>query len=187
MGLVTKLKSALYQQPTIDLQTFLVNKGRAFSLSSRVNDLGNGESVFIHVDNPTGSGYDYDVVLLPRSTGRADIDISFGADSGDAGNEEPPQNLQSGSTRTFSGTAHISTSEDAGTLPTHGEMFIEDFVPGTGTGANIGAEVIDSVAFTIDEGGDKLLELRNESGGSVDRIGLNVILFEVDGTYKQHR
>ena len=180
---VAAIERALRQQPTSDLHSFLINQGRGFTLSDRVNELGNGDSIYIYLNNPTEET-DYDVVLLPRSTGRADLDVSFGATSGDAGTEADVHNLKSGSDREFSGTAEVSQTGDAGTLPSHGTTFIEDFVPGGGQGANIAAQVVDALAFTIDAGDNKLLELRNESGGNVDRIGLNVVLLEVDGTYK---
>lgn len=178
-----RITNALRDQPTADLHSFLINQGRGFTISDRVNDLGNGDSIYMYIDN-TSDGIDYDVVLLPRSTGRADLDISFNATQGDAGSAVSVHNLKSGSTNTFSGTAEISQSGDTGTLPSHGTTFIEDFVPGGGEGAFIGGQVVDAIAFTIDEGDNKLLELRNESGGTVSRIGLNVVLVEVDGTYK---
>lgn len=180
---VADIERALRQQPTSDLHSFLINQGRGFTLSDRVNDLGNGDSIYIHVDNPTEET-DYDVILLPRSTGRADLDISFGAEKGDAGTVADVHNLKSGSDRQFSGVVELSQTGDTGTLPSHGTTFIEDFVPGGGTGTNVAAEIVDAIAFTIDAGDDKLLELRNESGGNVSRIGLNVVLLEVDGTYK---
>ena len=186
MGIVKNIKSALFQQPTIDLQSFLINKGRGFTVSNRVTDgLGNEESIFLYVDNPEGSGYDYDVVLLPRSSGRAEIDVSFNASPGDAGIVTAANNLKSGSPRTFSGTVEVSQTGDTGTLPSHGTTFLEDFVPGSGMGTNLAAQIIDAIAFTVDEGDNKLLELRNASGGNVDWIGLNVVIFEIDGTYKQ--
>lgn len=180
---VAEIERALRQQPTSDLHSFLINQGRGFTLSNRVNELGNGESIYIYIDNPTDVT-DYDVILLPRSTGRADLDISFGADQGDTGTAADVHNLKSGSDNGFSGTAEVSRTGDTGTLPSHGTMFIEDFVPGGGQGATIAAQVVDSIAFTIDAGDSKLLELRNESGGNVSRIGLNLVFLEVDGTYK---
>lgn len=180
---VAGVERALRQQPTSDLHSFLINQGRGFTLSDRVNELGNTDSIYVYIDNLTDET-DYDVILLPRSTGRADLDISFNANQGDAGVEADVHNLKSGSDRVFSGTAELSQSGDAGTLPSHGTTFIEDFVPAGGQGANIGAQIANAIAFTIDAGDNKLLELRNESGGNVDRIGLNVVLLEVDGTYK---
>lgn len=187
MGIVKHIKSALFQQPTIDLQSFLINKGRGFTVSNRyTSGLGNGESIYLYVDNPAGSGVDYDVTLLPRASGRANIDISFNADPGDTGEVVNVNNLKSGSPRAFAGTVEESVSTDTGTLPTHGTTFLQDFVPGTGAGAaNLSAQVVDAISMTIDEGDNKLLELSNESGGNVDWIGLNVALFEIDGTYKQ--
>lgn len=176
--------AALKQQPTADLHAFLINQGRGFTVSDRVNDLGNGNSLYIYLENDS-TGIDYDVVVLPRATGRADLDISFNATQGDTGDSATVHNLKSGSSRTFSGIAELSTTGDTGTLPSHGTTFIEDFIPGDGTGANIGGEVIDTIAFTIDEGDNKLLELRNESGGQVGRIGLNVLIFEVIGEFKE--
>ncbi|UHQ96475.1 hypothetical protein [Natrinema halophilum] len=188
MGIVKNIKSALFQQPTIDLQSFLINKGRGFTVSNRhTAGLGNGESIYLFVNNPAGSGYDYDIVLLPRASGRAEIDVSFNADAGDTGEAVTAHNLQSGSPRTFSGSVERSTTGDTGTLPSHGTTFLEDFVPGSGMGTNVAAQIVDSIAFTVDEGENKLLELRNASGGNVDWIGMNVVIFEVDGTYKQHR
>lgn len=170
--------------PTTDFHSFLINQGRGFVTSFRVNDLGNGSSLYFFVNNPDGSEFDYDVVLLPRSTGRADLDISFGATAGDAGVSGDVNNLKSGSSRTFSGSVETSQTGDTGTQPTHGTTFIEDFIPGSGIGATVAAEVVGATAFTIDEGDNKLLEVRNESGGSVSRIGMTVAFFEVDGTFK---
>jgi len=49
----------------------------------------------------------------------------------------------------------------------------------------IAAEVVDAIAFTVDEGSNKLLEITNVAGGGVDRMALNMVVFEVDGTYKE--
>lgn len=190
MGIVRvydAIVDALTDQPTIDVQSFLINKGRGFTVSNRyTSGLGNGDSIYLFVNNPSDSGYDYDVTILPRASGRAELDVSFNATPGDAGEEVDVQNLKSGSPRSFSGSVEESTTTDTGTLPSHGTTFIEDFVPGTGVGAaNVSAQVVDAIAFTIDEGDNKLLELRNSSGGNVDWIGLNVTIFEVDGTYKE--
>lgn len=190
MGIVRlydAIVDALTDQPTIDVQSFLINKGRGFTVSNRYTaGLGNGDSIYLFVNNPSDSGYDYDVTILPRASGRAELDVSFNATPGDAGEEVDVQNLKSGSPRSFSGSVEESTTTDTGTLPSHGTTFIEDFVPGTGVGAaNVSAQVVDAIAFTIDEGDNKLLELRNSSGGNVDWIGLNVTIFEVDGTYKE--
>lgn len=176
---------ALFHQPTIDLQSFLINKGRAFTFSSRYSDIGNGDSTYLFVDNPSGSGYDYDIVVLPRSTGLVDLNISFNAAQND-GTTVTAHNLKSGSPRSFSGTVEESTTGDTGSRPTHGTTFIEDFVPGSGAGgANIAAEVIDAIAYTVDEGSNKLIELNNQAGGSLTRMAVNVVIFEIDGTYKE--
>lgn len=175
---------ALRSQPTADLHTFLINSEQGYTVSDRVNDLGNGNSIYMYLENTT-SDVDYDVVLLPRGTGLADVDISFNANQGDAGTDATVHNLKSSSQDTFSGTVEISQTGDTGTLPSHGTTFIEDFIPGDGTGANIGGEVIDSVAFTVDSGDNKLFELRNESGGNVGRIGLNLLIFELTGEFKE--
>ena len=175
---------ALRQQPVIDIETFLINKGRAFSFSSRYTDIGNGDSTYLFLDNPSDSGYDYDIVLLPRATGLVDFDISFGATQND-GTAVTPQNLKSGSGRTFTGTVEESTTGDAGTRPTHGTTFIEDFAPGSEQGVKVGGSVINAVSYTVDEGSNKLVELINGSGGNLSRMALNMVIYEVDGTYKE--
>jgi len=179
------IELALRGQPASDTHSFLINQGRAFVGSHRVEDVDNEQSIYTFIENPSDSGFDYDIVLLPRSTGLADIDISFGAAEGDAGDTAIMNNLKSSSPRTFSGHTRLATSGDSGTLPSHGTTFVEDFVPGSGHGASIAAEVIDAIAFTVDEGSNKLLEITNVAGGGVDRMALNMVVFEVDGTYKE--
>lgn len=185
MGGHIDVTTSLKQQPVIDLYTFLINKGRGFSTPVRVTDIGNGDSVFVVVENPDGSGYAYDIAMLPRSTGQADIDVSVDGASNDASNGTV-NNLKSGSDRTFSGAVTtFDESADTGTAPSHGDFVIQDFVPGGGAGApNVSAQVIDSIAATISEGENKIFELRNESGGNLSRMSLNLNVFEVDGTYK---
>lgn len=180
------VKNALSKQPGIDIQSFLINKGRAFSPPIRFTDIANGDSIFVHVNNPPTSGFDYDIVLLPRATGLADINVSLGSSKNDA-NDVTSHNLKSGSTRTFTGqVATFDGTNDTGTAPSHGTTVVEDFVPGGGAGApNLSAQVVDSIAVTIDEGDDKLFELNNDSGGQLSRMSLNLVIFEVDGTYKE--
>lgn len=177
---------SLKRQPTIDLYSFLINKGRGFSTPYRVNDIGNGDSVYVVVENPAGSGFDYDIAMLPRASGTADIDVSVDGAPNDASNGTV-NNLNSGSDRTFSGTiGAFDDSSDTGTSPTHGNFVVQDFVPGGGAGApNISAQVIDAIAATVAEGENKIFELRNESGGSLSRMSLNLNVFEIDGTYKE--
>ena len=177
------VKGGLKGQPTSDLYSFLTNQGRGFTASSRYSDVGNGDSVYVFIDNPAGSGFDYDVVLLPRSTGLVDLDVSFGATQND-GTANAPENLKSGSSRTFSGTVEKSTTGDTGTRPTHGNTFIEDFIPGAGSGVNIAGSVIGSIGMTVDEGDNKLVEISNAAGGSLSRMAINLLFFEVDGTFK---
>lgn len=180
------LVRGLRSQPTIDVNSFLINKGRGFNVPIRVTDIGSGDSVYVFVDNPVDSGFDYDIALLPRATGLADVDISFGATQNDAA-ELAAQNLKSGSGRSFTGSAAtFNETADTGTSPTHGTSVIKDFVPGTGAGApNLSGQVIDAIAVTIDEGSNKLFELNNGSGGQLSRMALNLLIFEVDGTYKE--
>lgn len=178
---------ALREQPTIDVQSFLINKGRGFNVPLRITDTANGDSIYLFIDNPSNSGFDFDVVLLPRATGQADIDVSFGATKNDA-SDVTAHNLKSGSSRTFSGTAAtFNETDDTGSAPSHGSTtVIQDFLPGDGSGIpNISAQVIDAIAVTIDEGENKLFELNNSSGGQLSRMALNCLIFEVDGTYKE--
>ena len=173
------VRHALKEQPTSDFGAFMINQGEAFIASTRVNDLANGSSEYVYLEN-TGN-VDYDVAVLPRSSGRADIDISFNATENTAGTDLSVNNLKSGSDNTFGGIARrTGTDSDY----THGDTFINDFVPGSGQGANIGGEVIGDISFTIDSGDNKLLELRNESGGQVSRIGMNIVILRIDGEYK---
>jgi hypothetical protein len=180
------VKNALKAQPTIDVHTFLINKGRAFNVPVRIADTANNDSIFVFVENPANSGFDYDIALMARATGRADINISFGA-SKEGANDTTAHNLKSGSNRSFSGTAAtFNETDDTGTSPSHGTTVIQDFVPGTGAGApNLSAQVIDAIVVTIDEGDNKLFELNNGSGGQLARMALNLTIFEVDGTYKE--
>lgn len=181
-----RYKRALKSQPVVGLYTFLINKGRGFSTPVRVTDIGNGDSVYVVVKNPSDSGFAYDIVMLPRATGQADIDVSVNGTENDASNGTV-NNLKAGSSRTFSGTVTtFDDSTDTGTAPTHGDFVIQDFVPGGGSGApDVSAQVIDSIATTIPEGDNKIFELANESGGTLSRMSLNLTIFEVDGTYKE--
>jgi hypothetical protein len=178
-----RFKEGLQEQPVIDLQSFLINKGRGFTVSARFNDVGNGDSVYVFLDNPSDSGFDYDVVFIPRATGLIDFDVSFGATQND-GSTASANNLKSGSTRTFSGTAEKSTTGDTGTRPSHGTVIVSDFVPGGEVGVKVGGSVIGSVSFTIDQDSNKLIELNNQAGGSLSRMSVSLVVFEVDGTYK---
>lgn len=172
-------------QPVIDLQSFLINKGRGFTVSDRITSVGNGDSVYVFLDNPAGSGFDYDIVLTPRAGGEADINISFGASSGDTGTSVTAHNLKSGSSRTFSGSVEESDeTNDTGTFPSHGTTVIQDFLPGGTQGVKVGPASIGSISLTIDEGENKLFEMVNQSGGST-KLALNMAVFEVDGTYKE--
>lgn len=182
-ALDTTVSTYLRSSPVIDIESFLINKGRAFTVSNRVSNLGNGDSLYLYLDNPDGSGYDYDVVLLPRATSLTDLDVSFGATENDS-TAATARNLKSGSSRTFSGTAStFNETADTGTAPSHGTTIYQDFIPGGTVGANISAQVVDAIGFTIDEGSNKLLQLMSESGGT--RVAMNVVVFEVDGTYKE--
>lgn len=173
------IQDALKGQPTSDFLTFLVNQGEAFVTSTRITGLSNGASEYIYIENT--ETLDYDVAVLPRATGLADIDISFGATENTAGSDMSVTNLKSGSGKTFNGVIRRTGTD---TDYSHGEFAIQDFIPGSGVGANIGAEIIDAIAFTIDKGDNKLLELRNESGGPVDRLGMTIAIFRVSGEYK---
>lgn len=184
LDVLKHLVRGLRSQPVIDLQTFLINKGRGFTVSDRVTDVGIDESIYLFVNNPEGSGYDYDAIVQPRAGGEADINISFGADGGDAGEAVTAHNLKAGSPRTFGGTVEESQTGDTGTLPSHGTTVIEDFAPGGTQGVKVGPAGIGAISLTIDEGSNKLFELVNRSGGGT-KLALNIQLFEVDGTYKE--
>lgn len=172
----------LKKQPVIDILSFFVNKGRAFIISYRVDSVSNNDSIYLFLDNPSGSGFDYDCLLFLRSAGEADIDISFGATQND-GTTVTAHNLKSGSSRTFSGTAETSTTGDAGTRPSHGTTFIESFIPGTRQSAKVGPGTIGEISYTIDENSNKLMEIVNRSGGGA-KLAINCVVYEVDGTYK---
>lgn len=178
------LVKGLRSQPVIDLQTFLINKGRGFTISDRITEVGNTDSIYLFVDNPTGSGYDYDVLLQPRAAGEADINVSFDATQGNTGESVTAHNLKAGSPKTFSGTVEESQTGDTGTLPSHGTTIVQDFLPGGTQGVKVGPAGIGAISMTIDEGSDKLFELVNQSGGG-SKMALNVQVFEVDGTYKE--
>ena len=178
-----RLVRGLRQQPTIDLTSFLINQGRAFTVSDRITELGNDDSTYLFIENPEGSGFDYDVIVQPRAGAEADINISFGATQGDAGQAVTANNLESGSDRTFSGLVERSQTGDTGTLPSHGTTVVEDFLPGGTRGVKVGPAGVNGISLTIDEGANKLLELVNRSGGGT-KLALNVQLFEIDGTYK---
>jgi len=175
---------AFKRQPVNDNVSFLITKGRAFSPLVRFKDIGNGDSIFVHVDNPSDSGYDYNVILMARATGLADVDISFNPTKNGA-NDAVSNNLKSGSSRTFSGqVATFDETNDTGTSPSHGTTILEDFVPGTGRGIpNVFGQAINGAAITIDEGDSKLFQLNNDSGGQLDRMSLNMVVIELDGTY----
>lgn len=170
---------AIYTQGT--LITHLVDQGYGFSVSNRYTSVGNGESIYLYVENPTNSGFDYDVVLNPRASGLSLLDISFNATQND-GTAITANNLKSGSTRTFSGVVEGSTTGDAGTRPTHGTIFIEDMIPGGSFGTRVGGAIIGGVSFTVDEGDNKLIELTNE--GNATALAINLYIFEDDGTVK---
>lgn len=172
------------RQPVIDLYSFLINKGRGFSVSDRIEGVGNDESIYVFVDNPAGSGYDYDVIIQPRAAGEADINVSFNASQGDTGTAIDPPNLKAGDNRTFSGTVEESQTGDTGTLPSHGTTVIEDFAPGGTQGVKVGPATIGAISLTIDEGANKLFEVVNRSGGG-GKFGINLQVFEIDGTYKE--
>ncbi|WP_226043483.1 hypothetical protein [Natrinema sp. DC36] len=176
------LVKGLRQQPVIDVQSFLINKGRAWTVSSRFSNVGTDDSIYVHTDNPDGSGYDYDVVFLPRSSGDMDIDISFGGDANDA-TAVTANNLKSGTERAFSGTVSEFNPGSTGTAPSHGTTFIEDHVPGGSQGSAIASQVIDAVAWTVDEGDDKLIEITATDWSGT--LAINLIIFEIDGTYKE--
>lgn len=178
----SRFKEGLAEQPVIDVQSFLVNKGRAFTVSDRINAVGNGDSIFVFLDNPNGSGFDYDVVLVPRAAGEADLDVSFGATQND-GTAVTAYNLKSGSSRTFSGTVEQSKTGDAGTRPAHGTTIIEDFLPGGTRGVRVGPAAVGAITLTVDENSNKLFELINQSGGGA-KLAINMIIYEIDGTYK---
>lgn len=182
-----QFRELLRTQPLNGFASVLINHGRGFIISDRFGDggdIGNGDSIYLYVDNPADSGYDYDVLLLPRSTGLADLDISFNATEDTQGTDSTVNNLKSGSSRTFSGVARQTTTGETGGY-SHGTTFYSDFIPGGGSGANIAGQVVDAIAFTVDEGENKLLELRNEAGGGVKRMALQTLVLEVDGTFKE--
>jgi len=178
-----RFKDALRTQPTIDVKDFLINQGRAFTVSDRIVDVGNGDSIYVFLDNPSDSGYDYDVILQPRAAGEADINLSFGATQGTTGTAVTAHNLKSGSSRTFSGTVEESETGDTGTLPSHGTTIIQDFLPGGTQGVKVGPSGVNAVTLTIDEGSNKLFEVVNQSGGGA-KLAINLIIYEIDGTYK---
>ena len=179
-----RITNALTNQPVIDGPSFFINQGRAFTVSDRIANVGNGDSIYVFIDNPSDSGFDYDVVLNPRAAGEADINVSFGASAGNTGTEVTAHNLKSGSSRTFSGTVEESDeTNDTGTFPSHGTTIIQDFLPGGTQGVKVGPSAIGSVTLTIDEGSNKLFELVNQSGGGA-KLAINIVIYEVDGTWK---
>lgn len=180
----SSIQADLKQQPFIDYVTFLINQGMVFSLSDRVDGVGNDESIFTYMENPSSSGVDYDILMFPRAGGEADIDVSFGASQGDTGDAITPRNLQSSSTNTLSGTFEESVSTDTGTLPSHGTNVVQDFLPGGTKGVKVGPASINAITLTIDAGDNKLFEVINRSGGGA-KLALNFVIIENDGTYKQ--
>lgn len=179
-----EIQDAIKAQPTIDGPSFLINQGRAFAVSDRIDEVGNGDSIYVFVDNPDGSGFDFDVLLTPRAAGEADINVSFGATAGDTGTEVTAHNLKAGSSRTFTGTVEESDeTNDTGTFPTHGTTVVQDFLPGGTQGVKVGPAGINAISMTIDEGANKLFEVVNQSGGGA-KLAINLVIFEVDGTFK---
>lgn len=177
-------RELLRTQPYNSFASVLINNGRAFAVSDRFSDLGNGGTVDLFIDNPADSGYDYDAVLRPRATGLLDLDISFNATEDTQGAEATAENLKSSSSRTFSGDARKTETDTTGAY-SHGDTFIEDIIPGGGRGVSIGGGYIDAISFTIDEGDNKLVRITNSSGGNLDRMAINALVFEVDGTFKE--
>lgn len=170
---------SIYTQGT--LVTHLIDEGFGFTLSNRYQEVGNGESVYLYVENPSGSGLDYDIILNPRATGGCLVDISFAATQND-GDPIEVNNLNSSSEREFSGVAEGSTTGDTGTRPAHGTTFIEDIIPGGSLGTRIGGAIVGGISFTIDEGDNKLVEVNNT--GNADTIAVNMHIFEDDGSVK---
>lgn len=168
---------------TQTLQTRLINNGRAWAASSRFSSVSSGDSIFLFVENPSDSGFDYDLVIHPRGSGLCDVDISFDATEDTEGSDVAAQNLKSGSDRSFSGDLTETTTGNTGSY-SHGTIIFEDFVQADSSGIQVGAEIISGISCTIDEGDNKLLELNNGSGGTLKRLAFNVVIFEVDGTYK---
>jgi len=179
-----RFTEALKRQPVNDNVSFLTTKGRAFSPLVRFKNIGNGDSIFVHVDNPSDSGYDFNIIVMARATGLADIDMSFNPTKNGA-NDTASYNLKSGSSRSFSGqVATFDETNDTGTSPSHGTIVLEDFVPGTAQGIpNVLGQAVDGAAVTIDQGDSKLFQLNNNSGGQLNRMSLNMVIVELNGTY----
>lgn len=173
---------AFKQQGIQEVVTTLVNHGRAFVVSDRFNDISNGDSIFLYIENPDKSGFDYNVLLVPRASGLTDLDISFDATEETKGADADVRNLRSSTPRSFTGVARKTQTGDTGSY-THGTTFIEDIVPGGERGTRIGGQLGGGIGFTIDGGDNKLLELRNEAGGNLSRLALNAVIFEIDGTF----
>jgi len=169
----------IYSQGT--LTTHFTDEGFAYTISARYNEVGNGESVYLYIENPDDSGYDYDIIFTPRSNGLSLVNISFDATQND-GTAVTANNLKSGSDNTFSGIVESSTTGDEGTRPVAGTTFIEDLLPGGTQGTRVGASAVGGIGYTIDEGDNKLIEVTNE--GNASYIALNVILLEDNGEVK---
>lgn len=176
-------RTILREQPVHEFASTMVNHGRAFIISDMFKDVGNNDSIFLYLENPEGSDFDYDVILIPKATDLVDITISSNATENTQGVDADVENLRSSSNRSFTGIARKTQTTDTDGYD-HGNTFLNDFVSGNTTGTEIGPVIVGGVSFTIDEGSNKLIELNNVSGGGTSRISISAIVFEVDGTYK---
>ena len=170
----------------IDLESALTISGRAFTLSTRFGDDGenisNGDSIYFYLDNPEGSGYDYGLVFIPRSDGLSDIDISRGGVTEvTPGEHVEPFNKRESSGREFSGIARKTTTVRDGEYEhADGPHYVDDVIPGSGVGEpNVAGQQIDSFSMSIQEGSDLLFELTNQSGGNLDRMVVNTVVYEL--------
>lgn len=177
------VKEALTEQPILDYATVLINHGFGFTVSDRFNDIANGDSIFLFVENPSDSGFEYDIILFPRASGLADLDVSFNATEDAEGTDIDVDNLRDGVSRGFSGIARETQTGDTGSY-THGDTFIEDIVPGSSGGIRMGGQVVGGIGFTIDQGSNKLIELRNEAGSQITRAAINAVILETTDEFK---
>ncbi len=176
------IKSAITEAGVSEIQSFLIRKGRGFTISDRYSSIAKGDSIFLFIENPTNSNYTYEFIVAYRASGLADIDVSLNATETTEGASVSVDNLNPDSSLSFNGSCTKTTTGNTGDY-SHGTIISEDIVPAGDKQAGMGASIVDGISFRLPADNNMLIELTNESGGEVDRLSIHTILFMIDGKY----
>lgn len=149
-----------------------VLEGKAFTAGKRFESVADGDTVYIYLGNPSGSGKTINIVtIIVGATAKVYVDVYVANSISSAGTTITPMNLNLGSSNTS--IAHV---EYGGTY-TLGNKMIEDVIPGGKRGRAIGTVVEIGETTLLPQGTNIVIAVTNK-GGTAQDISIRPVWWE---------